>query len=156
MSYIDDNLKENERVVYRTRLHWAALLGPAMLMIIGGLSIPSKGGSGYILFGLGLLWGTLSYISYQTSEIGITDKRLLLKVGFPLKRTYDIPLTQIAMVDTYQPSLGKFLNFGKIIIGLDGGKRGAFRMVDSPLDFRANLEKQVFAVLKQQEQETKK
>ena len=155
MSYIDDNLKENEHIVYRTGLHWATLLGPAMLMIIGGISIPSRGASGLVLFGLGLLWGVLSYISYQTSEVGITDKRLLLRVGFPLRRTYDIPLTQIAMVDTYQPSLGKFLNFGKIIIGLDGGKRGAFRMVDSPLDFRANLEKQVFAVLKQ-EQEAKK
>jgi uncharacterized membrane protein YdbT with pleckstrin-like domain len=155
MSYIDDNLKENEHVVYRTKLHWATLLGPAMLLIIGGLSIPSKGMSGLILFGLGLLWGILSSISYQTSEIGITDRRLLIRIGFPVRRTYDIALTTIEMVDTYQPSLGKLLNFGKVILGLDGRKRGAFRMIDSPLDFRAQLEKQVFAVLKQEEEAKK-
>jgi hypothetical protein len=151
MSYIDDNIKDNEHVVYRTKLHWAMLLGPALLLIIGGLSIPSKGLSGLILFSLGLLWGILSSISYQTSEIGITDKRLLIRIGFPVRRTYDIALTNIELVDTYQPSLGKLLNFGKVILGLDGKKRGAFRMVDSPLEFRAQLEKQVFAVLKQEQ-----
>jgi len=41
-----------------------------------------------------------------------------------MRRSYDIPLTQIELVDTYQPSLGKFLNFGKIILGL-AGERGA-------------------------------
>ena len=151
MSYIDDKLKENERVVYRTKLHWAMLLGPGTLMVIGGLSLPSKGLSGLILFGIGFAWAILSTISFQTSEIGITDQRLLLRTGFPMRRTYDIPLTQIELVDTYQPSLGKFLNFGKVILGLEGGKRGAFRMIDSPLEFRAQLEKQVFAVLREQE-----
>ena len=127
------------------------LLGPAMLMIIGGLSIHPKGLSGLVVFAIGLAWGILSSISFRTSEIGITDQRLLLRIGFPLRRTYDIPLTTIEMVDTYQPSLGKFLNFGKVVLGLDGKKRGAFRMVDSPLEFRAQLEKQVFAVLREQE-----
>jgi len=50
MSYIDDNLKENERVVYRTKLHWAMLLGPGTLMVIGGLSIPAKGCPGLLFW----------------------------------------------------------------------------------------------------------
>lgn len=143
MGYIDDKLTENEHVVYRTKLHWATLLGPGMLIVLGGLSVPSKGMSAVVLLAIGVMWGIFSSISLQTSEIGITNERLLLKLGFPLRRTYDIPLAKVGMVDIHQPSLGKFLNFGKIIIGFTDGKRGSFRMVREPIEFRIRLERQI-------------
>ncbi len=34
MSYIDSNLLEGERIVFRTRLHWLLFLGPVLLTII--------------------------------------------------------------------------------------------------------------------------
>ena len=107
--------------------------------------------SAVVLLTIGVIWAIFSSISLQISEIGITNKRLILRTGFPLKRSYDIPLAKIAMVDIHQPSLGKFLNFGKIILSFEGGKRGAFRMVSSPLEFRSQLEKQVYRVLQQEE-----
>jgi uncharacterized membrane protein YdbT with pleckstrin-like domain len=143
MGYIDDNLIEKERVAYRTKLHWATLLGPGVLIVLAGLWIPSKGMSALTLLVLGVIWGVLSTISLQNSEIGITGRRLLLRVGFPLRRTCDIPLEKIQMVDIYQPSLGKFLNFGKIIIQSADGKRYAFRMIASPIEFRDELARQV-------------
>jgi uncharacterized membrane protein YdbT with pleckstrin-like domain len=146
MSYIDDNLIEKEYVVYRTKLHWAILLGPAVLIILAGLWIPSKGMSALVLLALGIMWGVFSSISIQTSEIGITDKRLLLRVGFPLRRSCDIMLEEIQIVDIYQPSLGKFLNFGKIIIHSGGGKRYAFRMIASPIELRDELARQVNSI----------
>lgn len=146
MSYIDDNLIEKEYVVYRTKLHWAILLGPAVLIILAGLWIPSKGMSALVLLALGIMWGVFSSISIQTSEIGITDKRLLLRVGFPLRRSCDIMLEEIQIVDIYQPSLGKFLNFGKIIIQSGGGKRYAFRMIASPIELRDELARQVNSI----------
>jgi uncharacterized membrane protein YdbT with pleckstrin-like domain len=146
MSYIDDNLIEKEYVVYRTKLHWAILLGPAVLIILAGLWIPSKGMSALVLLALGIMWGVFSSISIQTSEIGITDRRLLLRVGFPLRRSCDIMLEEIQIVDIYQPSLGKFLNFGKIIIQSGGGKRYAFRMIASPIELRDELARQVNSI----------
>ncbi len=146
MSYIEDNLIEKECVVYRTKLHWATLLGPAVLIILAGLWIPSKGISALVLLALGVMWGVFSSVSLQNSEIGITDKRLLLRVGFPLRRSCDILLEEIQMVDIYQPSLGKFLNFGKIIIQSGGGKRYVFRMIASPIEFRDKLARQVNSI----------
>jgi len=146
MGYIEDNLIEKERVIYRTKLHWATLFGPGMLIVLGGLWIPSKGMSALAMLTLGVIWAVFSSISLQNSEIGITDKRLLLRVGFPLRRTCDIVLEKIQMVDIYQPSLGKFLNFGKIIIQSVGGKRYAFRMIASPVELRDEVAKQVDAI----------
>jgi uncharacterized membrane protein YdbT with pleckstrin-like domain len=149
MGYIEDHLIEKERVIYRTKLHWAMLLGPGMLMILAGLWIPSKGMSALALLTLGVMWGALSTISLQTSEIGITNKRLLLRVGFPLRRKYDISLEKMQAVDIYQPSLGKFLNFGKIIIQSAGGKRYSFRMIASPIELRDEIAKQVDSIRQQ-------
>jgi uncharacterized membrane protein YdbT with pleckstrin-like domain len=149
MSYIDDNLMEKEHVVYRTKLHWATLLGSGMLIVFGGLWIPSKGMSALVMLVLGLIWGVFSFISLQKSEIGITDKRLLLRVGFPLKRTCDISLEKIQAVYIYQPSLGKFLNFGKIIIQSVDGKKYAFRMIASPVELREELTKQADSIRQQ-------
>jgi uncharacterized membrane protein YdbT with pleckstrin-like domain len=149
MGYIEDHLIENERVIYRTTLHWAILLGPGMIIVLAGLWIPSKGMSALTLLALGVIWGVVSTVSLQTSEIGVTDKRLLLRVGFPLRRKYDISLEKIQIVDIYQPSLGKFLNFGKIIIQSAGGKRYAFRMISSPIDLRDEIARQVDSVRQQ-------
>jgi uncharacterized membrane protein YdbT with pleckstrin-like domain len=151
MSYIEDKLTDGERVIYCTKLHWAILLGPGMIIVFAGLWIPSKGISALVLLALGVIWGIFSSISLQNSEIGITDKRLLLRVGFPLKRTCDIPLENVRMVDTYQPSLGKFLNFGKIIIQTAGGRRYAYRMIASPVELRDEAAKQANLIREQQD-----
>jgi len=149
MGYVDDNLSEKERVLYRTKLHWATFLGPAMLTILGGLWIPSKGMPALVMFFLGVLWGIFSSLSFNASDIGLTERRLLVRVGFPLRRTCDVPLEQIRMVDVYQPSLGKFLNFGKVIIQYSDGRRNAFRMIASPLELREEIAKQ-FSSLQQE------
>jgi len=149
MDYIKNKLAENEHIVYSTGLHWAILLGPSMLLIIAGLSIPAKGQSAVILLIIGLMWFAISTVSIRTSEIGITEKRLLLRVGFPLRRSYDILLEKIQMIDIYQPSLGKFLNFGKIIIQYSNGGANAFRMVRSPIEFKDMIEKQAAAIRQQ-------
>jgi membrane protein YdbS with pleckstrin-like domain len=125
-------LLENERIVYQVRLHWVLFLGPLMLIIIGGLSFPAKGLSALALAGIGIAWGVISYIKFNCSYIRVTDKRVLIRVGFLVRRPYSISLSDISYVDFYQPSLGSMLNFGKITI-IHGTKfKSVFRMVSSP------------------------
>lgn len=125
-------LLENERIVYQTRLHWVLFLGPLMLIIVGGLSFPAKGLSALVLAGIGIAWGVISYIKFNYSYIRVTDKRVLIRVGFLVRRPYSIFLSDISYVDFYQPSLGSMLNFGKITI-IHGKKfKSVFRMVSSP------------------------
>lgn len=125
-------LLENEWIVYQTRLHWVLFLGPLMLIIIGGLSFPAKGLSALVLAGIGIAWGVISYIKFNYSYIRVTDKRVLIRVGFLVRRPYSIFLSDISYVDFYQPSLGSMLNFGKITI-IHGKKfKSVFRMVSSP------------------------
>jgi|EPASupsiteSAE347_1022098.scaffolds.fasta_scaffold01385_5 uncharacterized membrane protein YdbT with pleckstrin-like domain len=137
------NLQENERIVYRTGLHWAMFLGPAMVLIISGVSVPSQGLGALILLIIGVLWSASSIMSYRNSEFLITNRRFLARFGFPWKKVYDMPLTTIENIDMYQPTLGSFLNFGKILIRRTGGAGHSIRMIPKPIEFAKTIQEQI-------------
>jgi hypothetical protein len=148
MAEHNTELLENERVVYQTRLHWVLLLGPALLIMFGGLSIPAKGLSAIVLAGIGMAWGILSYIKLSRSSIRVTNKRVIIRVSLLIRRPYIISLSDISYVDSYQPSLGSMLNFGKITI-IHGTKfKSVFRMVSSPGELVTAVRGQIAATPK--------
>ncbi|MBA4416810.1 MAG: hypothetical protein C0392_02695 [Syntrophus sp. (in: bacteria)] len=126
-------------IKYRTGLHWVIVLGPALLMGLAGISIPSKGTNAFMLLVAATIWGILASISLRTSEILLTRDRILSKIGFPWRRSHDFPYENITGVDIYQPTLGKILDFGKVTILLEGRKKKSFRMVNAPLTFKKEL-----------------
>jgi len=125
--------EERQTPAYRTRLHWVMLFGPAVLMIVAGLSIPARGPTAVVFLVLGVVWGIFSSVSLERSEFILTRSRFLVKTGFPWRRSYDLPFTEIEGIDVYQPTLGKILNFGKVTIKTIGRRRTSFRMVRDPL-----------------------
>ena len=146
MNSIDSRLTEDETIVYRTKCHWAMFLGPALVVIIGGLALKAQGFPAIVLMAFGLAWGTLSYVSLHGSDIILTRKRVLISAGFPLPRAYDIPLNEMAAVDFHQPALGSMLDFGKIIIVYGPQSRCIIRFVSSPAEFVTNVRQQIISL----------
>ncbi|MBN2403885.1 MAG: PH domain-containing protein [Spirochaetes bacterium] len=146
MKKVNNILKDNERIIYRARLHWGMLLGPIIVVFFGYLMIGSKGPQVIAVFAFGLIWGLFAYINLHISEIVLTDNRLLINVGFPIKKFFDIPLIDITHFDFYQPSLGTMLNFGKIILVKKDKKKKAFRFIDSPAVLVQEVHKQAMVV----------
>lgn len=146
MNAIDSKLTKDETIIYRTRCHWAMFLGPTLVVIIGSLAFESQGIHAMALIAFGLLWGTFSYVSLRGSEIGVTRKRVLINAGFPLLKSYDIPLNKIAAIDFYQPSLGSLMDFGKITIVYGGRSRCVIRFVSSPATFVNEARRQMVAL----------
>jgi hypothetical protein len=124
---------EGETAIYRTRLHWVTVLAPAVVMMLSGMSIPGKGMSAVVLLTLATIWGVLSSISLERSQFLVTRRRVMIKTGFPWRRSHDLSLADIGGVYVYQPSLGKVLNFGKLTFKMKSGKRLSFRLVRDPL-----------------------
>jgi hypothetical protein len=121
-----------DKVIYRTGLHWAILLGPAMVIFLGLLILKSKGPQAIVVISFGAVWGLSSVISLRQSQILLTADRLSLQVGFPLKKSYSLPLEEISQMHFYQPTLGALLDFGKIILVQRTMKRNSFRFVSHP------------------------
>jgi hypothetical protein len=134
MDSLEDKSVENQKILYRADLHWAILLGPVLLIGLGGLLRDSKGSQSIVVLVFGLVWGLCSYVSLRQSKITLTADRLFIRVGFPLKTVCTLPLDEITLIRYYQPALGAMLNFGKIILVHGGTKKNSFRFVARPAE----------------------
>jgi hypothetical protein len=146
MNSTDNQLTKNETVIFRTKCHWAVLLGPILVVFIGGLALGSQGYHAMALIAFGLIWGSFAYTSLRKSEIRLTQNRVLINAGVPLLKFYDIPLNKIVSIDFYQPSLGSMVDFGKIMIVHNERSRCVVRFVSSPAEFVTRVKQQIIAL----------
>jgi hypothetical protein len=139
LSYIESNLLPEEQLVYRAKLHWKIFWKSFLLIVIGiGLVAlqPIVGGIG---IALGFLVGLRMFVEYKTSEFGVTNKRVIIKVGFFRRRTLELLLRQVEAISVEQTVLGRTLGFGSVTLTGTGGVREVFHNISSPLEFRRRI-----------------
>jgi uncharacterized membrane protein YdbT with pleckstrin-like domain len=149
MGYVDSNLMTDETVRYRTRLHkilffWPGIFAMAFCILLvwllhQGTYKPLYVGFCYILAIIIML---PSYIQYISSEFVVTNKRVVVKVGFIRRHTMETQLQKIEAIEVEQSVLGRICNFGTISIIGTGGTKEPFKNINNPLGFRRAVEEQ--------------
>lgn len=146
MSYIQQNLMEGEELLYRSKLHWVIFLGPIILAIIAFIFFVGKNEDynpgGLFLF-VSIVWGLAKFITFKTSEFGMTNKRVLIKVGWIKRSSIETLLPKIESIEVDQGILGRILNYGTIIVKGIGGTSNPFHMIEKPLEFRKKVQEQL-------------
>lgn len=140
MGYIDANLLPEETVVHRATLHWF-IFGKAMLVIVLGVVLlavePTVGG---IVCGIGLIVLVPAWVSYKTSEFGVTTKRVIVKVGLVQRQTLELLLRQVEAISVDQSFMGRMFNYGSVTLSGTGGVKGVFHNIAAPLEFRRKIQ----------------
>ena len=80
MSYIDDSLVEGETVLHRARVSWWSQSG----LIVLGLVL--------LVVVVGLFFIIAAWINVRSTEIAITNRRIIAKFGFIRRNTVEINL----------------------------------------------------------------
>jgi uncharacterized membrane protein YdbT with pleckstrin-like domain len=127
MGYVESNLGSGEQIVHRGELHWA-------IFIPGVVLVP--------VFGIGVLLLISELISKFTTEMAVTNKRVIIKSGLISRRTIEMNLTKVENIGVSQSILGRLLDYGTITVVGTGGTREPFKWVRSPLDFRRAVQTQ--------------
>lgn len=150
MSYIDEHLLAGEQILYRTKPHWIIFGVPISLSILAIALIIQKSPIellGYLLlFAAAIQWFS-AYLTYVTSEYGLTNKRILIKIGFLHRQSIETLLQRIEGIQINQNLLGRILDYGTIIICGVGGTKDHFRMIDAPSVFRRKVQEQIERIL---------
>jgi uncharacterized membrane protein YdbT with pleckstrin-like domain len=149
MNYIDENLMSGERVLHRGKLHWAVFLWPAFLFasaVLCFVTARESAGFGIFLVLLAVPTGIAALIRYATSEFGITNKRVIVKVGLISRKSLEVLLTKIEGIQVDQGILGRILGFGSITVSGTGGTRDPFHKISAPFEFRKKVQEQIAAV----------
>ena len=146
MSYVDSQLLPGEKVRYRARIHKLMFLGPALLaffavvlMII--VARAEKGGPiGFIFFLISLGWFLIAFISYKTSEFAVTNKRVMIKIGWIRRRIMETMLSKVEAIGVEQGIMGRMLDYGSITVTGTGGTKEPFQNIGNPLEFRRQVQ----------------
>lgn len=146
MSYVDRNLLANEKVLFRTRLHWR-LYVPAVLFtlfVMGPIAalLWWRGEQPWspLPVGLGLVWVLAAHIRRQSSEFVVTTKRVVIKIGVFTTRSLELLPSKVEGVAVEQNVLGKLFGFGDIVVTGSGGTKESFGGIQAPFEFRRAIQ----------------
>jgi uncharacterized membrane protein YdbT with pleckstrin-like domain len=125
MSYIDKMLTDGEQVIYQAYL---SMWSQFVLVLVGIVFLP--------VFGVGLLLLLWTWLKCITTEISITNKRIISKVGIFNRSTMELRLDKIESIKVDQRIMGRILNFGSITIAGTGGDKTPLESIADPLQFQ--------------------
>jgi len=127
-SYVDSVLISGETVLHRGRVSLWPHAGKTLLGIV---LLP--------VFGIGLIFLVWVYVIYRTTEIAITNKRIIAKFGFISRSTIEINLPKVESVQVDQGVMGRMLDYGTIIVAGAGTPNLSIPGAAEPLEFRKHF-----------------
>lgn len=134
--YVNSNLIKDEVVRYEAHLSLWGLAGP---LFVGLVLLPA--------FGLGLLIWLAVYLRYISTELAITNKRVIAKSGLISRRTIELNLSKIEGIAVDQSIVGRLFDYGSLVIGGTGGSKEPIPGIADPLAFRRHFTEVVDANL---------
>lgn len=159
MSYVDKNLMDGEQVFYRACRHWT-IFGSALvflgvgILLFAGVRIWGQPewaeNVSLIVLGLGVLAALVkaipAWIDRATSEFAVTNKRVIIKVGWIKRRSLETLLTKVEGIEVNQGICGRVFDYGTIVITGTGGSKERFEQIGAPLLFRRKVQEQILAL----------
>jgi len=150
VGYVERHLLPDERVLYKTRLHWVLYLKAMLLTLVGIVlaiilaQVADPPWAWYVGVGvavIGILWWLVRWVELRTSEFAVTSMRLIFKVGLVARYTTELLLAKVESISVTQGLLGRMLNYGDLIVTGTGGAREVFARVHDPVSFRNEVQR---------------
>ena len=124
MSYIDDSLIEGEKILHRARVSWWSVCGYVILGLV------------LLVVVIGLVFLVMAWVKVRSTEIAITNRRVIAKFGFVKRDTVEINLDKVEALKVEQSFWGRMLNYGTVLISGAGTSVAPMRDIADPLVFR--------------------
>ena len=152
MRYVRRVLQPGETIVYSTKLHWlvyinAILLGIVCVILIGAAIATNDNQNlslalviAAILFALLALAAALrAFIRRATTELAVTDHRVIYKTGLLSRHTIEMNRDKVESVDVDQSLFGRIFGYGTVVVRGTGGSLEPIRNIGDPLTFRSHI-----------------
>jgi uncharacterized membrane protein YdbT with pleckstrin-like domain len=152
MSYVKKNLIPGETLIYSTGLHWSVLFWPVIfvLILVGGgiaaLALGTFAGKieiGTLLIGAGLVYLLFAVMKRNATEIAVTNRRVIIKTGMASRRSLEIMLQKVESIGITEPTWGRVLGYGSVMIHGTGGTPEPFHRIAHPAEFRKHVQEQI-------------
>ena len=157
-SYVESILLPGENLEYAGQLHWIIFVPGVFCCFVGSilclspetlnrlLGIALDGGIRTALLFIGVstvVCGVLmlgnAYLRLVSTELVVTNRRVISKTGFISRNTFEVMLNRVEGANIDQSIWGRILNFGSIWVhGTGGGVTPIYHVMD-PVSFKKVL-----------------
>lgn len=123
-NYIDSNLTTNERIIKNAKVSWWSQWA---MILLGLLTIS---------FMIGIVFFIIAIVRVMTTELALTNKRVIAKTGFIRRDTVELRLEKVEGLIINQGIVGRIFNYGTVIVSGTGGIRTPIPFITQPTEFR--------------------
>jgi uncharacterized membrane protein YdbT with pleckstrin-like domain len=149
MSYVKSVLQADEQIRYLTNIHWIIYIPGVALLVVAalvyGFALKEDGGRALWITIAGALAALAALTLFQawfrrfTTEIAVTNRRIIYKRGFISRDTIEMQMDKVESVDVQQSVGGRILGYGDILIRGVGVGIEPLKNIDSPIEFRNHV-----------------
>ncbi len=124
-SYVESVLSSGEEVVYKAKVSFWSMLP---LFILGLLLLGCMG--------IGVFFWIAAIMRYVTTELAITNKKIIAKFGFIRRYTIELLLHKAEGIQVSQSVFGRMLNYGSILVSGGGSTQTPIPGIVDPIAFK--------------------
>lgn len=128
MTYIQQTLAADETLLAAGKISKWSLFHIYFAALLFGLSVVFLPVAAALLL--------YAYLKIRSTEMGITNKRVIRKSGVIMRDTAEIRLSKVESVSVRQGFLGRIFGYGDVVIAGTGGNGCVMKGVFDPLAFR--------------------
>jgi uncharacterized membrane protein YdbT with pleckstrin-like domain len=152
MSYVSRVLQPGEVVRHVASLHWILYAPGIGTCILAGLLFlvrpdPSLHWyanrfaviAAWLCLAVGLILMAKAWFKWWTTEIAVTDRRVIHKTGFIRRKTTEIAMDKVESVEVRQSVLGRILDYGDVQIRGVGTQSEPLKTIAHPLELRNHM-----------------
>jgi uncharacterized membrane protein YdbT with pleckstrin-like domain len=152
MSYVKHVLQPDEKILVDGRISWViyhraifCLIVGVILLVLEQLYWSASLHKDYVMYATALVFGIATLLSALhawfirwTTEIAVTNKRIIYKRGLITRHTAEMNMDKVASVDVDQSIWGRMFDYGSVRILGTGGAHGIERLdrIGNPLALR--------------------
>jgi uncharacterized membrane protein YdbT with pleckstrin-like domain len=150
MSYVQRVLQPGEVVRHVAGLHWIAYVPGVLLLVLAGIVlivVPDhqwfvqlvRVGIAGLCAVIGLVLLGRAWFDWWTTEIAVTDRRVIYKTGFIQRNTTEMHMDKVESVEVKQSVLGRILDYGDVEIRGVGSGFEPLRKIAAPIELRNHI-----------------
>ena len=141
MKYVEEVLQPGEKILFVSTIHWLTY-APAIALLIAAIvtAFFAAGGHDFwrwlslLCFAAALLSAARAWFKRWTTEIAVTDRRVIYKRGFIRRHTIEMHMDKVESVDVSQSVLGRLFDYGDVLVRGTGVGFEPLQMIESPIE----------------------
>ncbi len=113
MSYVENNLVKDEKIVSRADVNMVAIVPTIIIAVLMTFII--------FLLPISVIIVVLKIFQLKSTELVVTNKKIIGKTGLINTKVMDSPINKINNISVEQGLGGKIFGYGKIIVSTSSG-----------------------------------